>query len=243
MRDLTPQQSRQLVQSLLTTQTLPPALQDAILNRAQGNPFFIEEIIRSLIEHGSLYREGEEWRARPDIESIDVPDSVQSVILSRVDRLSEDARHTLQTAAVIGRLFGRRVLEAATEQTANLGSVLDELAERAVVYQERTFPEVEYSFKHVLTQQAVYGSIVAGRRAALHRRVAAAIETLYSEDLAGHYEELAYHYEQAGHVDKALEYLLKAGDKARRQLCQPGGDWSLPPRSGVVRGGPAAGAP
>ena len=217
LRDLSQIQSRELLNALVMLEAIPTSLQNSILGRAQGNPFFIEEIVRALIDSGALYRERGRWRARAEIDSTIIPDSVQSVILSRVDRLSEDARRILQTAAVIGRLFRRPVLEAASKPSANLGSVLAELADRALVYQERTFPEVEYSFKHVLTQQAVYQNSLSSRRADTHRRVAAAIETLYSDNLADYCEQLAYHCEQGGQIEKAVDYLFTAGEKAKRQ--------------------------
>ncbi len=217
LRELTQQQSRQLLASLVAADSLPTALEDSILSRAQGNPFFIEEMIRSMIDGGVLYREDDHWRARADFDSTSIPDSVQAVILSRVDQLGDDAKRVMQTASVIGRLFRRRVLEAASEPGANLDGILADLAERTLVYQERAFPEVEYSFKHVLMQQAVYQNILTSRRSVLHRRVAETIEALYPDNLADYAEQLAFHYEQSGDVEKAVDYLLTAGEKAKRQ--------------------------
>lgn len=216
LRELTYQQSRRLVESLLVIEALPTSVKDLILDRSQGNPFFIEEVVRSLIEGGLVYRKGGFWRARGEIDSLVVPESVQSVILSRVDYLEEDWKYVLQIAAVIGLVFPRRVLEYAAQQQAALASSLWKLEDRALIYQERTIPEEEYSFKHVLTQETIYQNILKGRRRAIHRQVAEAIEALYSDSLDEYYEQLAYHYEQGSKVEQAIAYLLKAGEKAKR---------------------------
>src|SRR5439155_10364490 len=111
LRELSPAQSRRLVEALLTIDNLPASVKDLILAKAHGNPFFVEEVVRSLIDTGMVYREEDVWRARAGIEQIAVPESVQSVILSRVDRLERNLRGVLESASVIGRLFRRRLLE------------------------------------------------------------------------------------------------------------------------------------
>jgi predicted ATPase/DNA-binding SARP family transcriptional activator/class 3 adenylate cyclase len=216
LRELTHHQSQRLVESLLAIGDLPSAVRDLVLDRSQGNPFFIEEVVRSLIDAGVVYRENGSWRAREEIDSMVVPQSVQSVILGRVDRLDEDLKHVLQAASVIGRVFRRQVLARATQQQAELEDALWRLQDRALVYQERTIPEEEYSFKHVLTQETVYHNILQRRREAIHGQVAAAIEVLYQDSLEEYYEQLAYHYEEGGDAEKAIEYLHKAGSKAMR---------------------------
>ena len=216
LRELTAGEGQRLVSSLLGIDPLPPTLLDAVLDRAHGNPFFIEEVIRSFIDAGIVYREGDGWRVRESVLTITLPESVQSVLLSRLDRLTDELQHVLQVASVIGRVFERRVLARAIDTEVALERALWELEDRALIYQERTIPEVEYSFKHVLTQEAVYRSIVRQRREAMHRRVAEATETLYGEGLVEHYEELAYHYERAADISQATAYLLQAGEKAKR---------------------------
>jgi class 3 adenylate cyclase/tetratricopeptide (TPR) repeat protein len=216
LHELTPQQGRRLVESLLTIENLPEAVKELILSKAHGNPFFVEEVIRSLIASGMVYHEGEVWHAKEGIESIAVPESVRSVILTRVDRLDRELKRVLQNAAVIGRLFRQRLLEQTLGKAGELERDLWELEEKAFIYQERAVPEAEYSFQHVLMQETVYGNILRRRRAAFHQQVGEAIETLYADGLAEHFEELAYHYERSSVDEKAIEYLLKAGEKARR---------------------------
>jgi predicted ATPase/class 3 adenylate cyclase len=194
--------------------SLPISVRELILDRSQGNPFFIEEMVRSLIERGIVYHDGDYWRARVGVDSVVIPESVQSVILSRMDHLDPRLKQALQVAAVIGRVFRRRVLAEAMQGQAELESALWELEDRALVYQERTIPEVEYSFKHVLTQATVYQNILRRHRQGFHQRVAEAIEALHPDNLEEYYEQLAYHCEEGGDAEKAIEYLYKAGSKA-----------------------------
>jgi DNA-binding SARP family transcriptional activator/predicted ATPase/class 3 adenylate cyclase len=240
LRELTGGQGRQLLSSLLGVEPLPATLVDAVLESAQGNPFFIEEIVRSLIDAGIVYAEADRWRVRESVLTLSVPESVQNVLLSRLDHLTEELQHVLQVASVIGRVFERRVLARAIDTEVALDRALWELEDRALIYQERTIPEVEYSFKHVLTQETVYRSIVRQRREAMHRRVAAAIETLYGEGLVEHYEELAYHYERAGDVLQATAYLLQAGEKAKRNHANEAAIAQLTRALGLLKNAPEA---
>jgi class 3 adenylate cyclase/tetratricopeptide (TPR) repeat protein len=237
LRELSLPQSRRLIESLLEIDNLPPAVKELILQKSGGNPFFVEEVVRSLIDAGMVYREVGQagslphsgvWRAREDVANITVPASIQSVIQTRVDRLDPELKQVLQSASIIGRLFQRRLLEHVTRQGRELGDALRKLEELALIYQEQVIPEEEYSFKHVLTQQTVYQGILRRRRSALHQAVAGAIEALHQPTLEEYYEQLAYHYEQGAPLPplvrgsgigadvKAIEYLLKAGEKARR---------------------------
>jgi predicted ATPase/class 3 adenylate cyclase len=216
LRELTHQPSQQMVESLLKREALSPAVRHRILTQAQGNPFFIEEVVRSLIDAGIVYREGDVWHAQQEVDFMVVPESVQSVILSRLDHLDERLKRVLQTASVTGRVFRRRVLAHTMQQEAELESTLWELEEHALVYQERAIPEVEYSFKHVLTQEAVYQNVPQHRRQVLHRQVAEAMEALYPDGLEEYYEQLAHHFDRGGDVERAVAYLFQAGEKARR---------------------------
>jgi class 3 adenylate cyclase len=214
LRELTPPQSRRLIGALLQIEDLPPAMTDMILAKAHGNPFFVEEVVRALIDAGAVERDGDAWRARPEISDIAVPESIQGVVLSRVDRLQEETRRVLQGASVIGRDFRRRLLAAVTRQEADLDRALWELEERALIVEGRVTPELEYSFQHQLTQETVYRNLLRRHRATFHRQVAEAIETLYADGLDEFAEQLAYHYDRAGEAARAVAYLVQAGQKA-----------------------------
>jgi class 3 adenylate cyclase/tetratricopeptide (TPR) repeat protein/regulation of enolase protein 1 (concanavalin A-like superfamily) len=209
-------ESRELIESLLEIENLPEPTKKMIMDKSEGNPFFIEEVIRSLIEQGMIYQQDDRWIARDEIANIDVPDTIQSVILSRVDRLQSEAKYILQCASVIGRLFKHRLLDHLTHQERELNRYISEFEDRELIYEERTVPELEYAFKHALTQEATYQSILERKRKEFHSQVAIGIESLYQERLEDYYDELAQHYSKSDDVEKAIEYLLKAGEKAKR---------------------------
>jgi predicted ATPase/class 3 adenylate cyclase/regulation of enolase protein 1 (concanavalin A-like superfamily)/ribosomal protein L40E len=215
LRALNPHESRMLIESLLTIENLPESVKGAITNKAGGNPFFVEEVIRSLIERGVVYQDGDRWFAKDDINNVEVPDTIQSVIMARIDRLEGEVKYVLQSASVIGRLFRYNLLRYITQQEGDLDGYLWQLEERDLVYEEHAIPELEYSFRHVLTQETAYNTILSRRRREFHRKVAEGYEALYSSRIQEYYEELAYHYGQSDNKEKALDYLVKAGDKSK----------------------------
>ena len=217
LRKLSSHEGRLLVEELLTIDDLPDSVKNTILEKSEGNPFFIEEVIRSLIEQDMIYHDNDRWRARSEIVNINVPDTIQSVLLSRVDRLQAEARYVLQCASVIGRLFKYRLLEHLTTQERDLNRYISEFEDRELVYEERRIPELEYAFKHALTQEATYQSILERKRKEFHHQVAISIERLYQERLEEYYEELAHHYSRSDELEKALEYILKSAKKAKEK--------------------------
>ena len=240
LRELTPSQSRQLIASLLRIEALPQHVGDLILEKAQGNPFFVEEVVRALIDAGAVFRDAAgNWRAGPELRSVAVPESIQGVILSRVDRLRQETRQVLQSAAVIGRVFRRRLLAHVTRQESDLDRALWELEERALIYEGRVTPEPEYSFQHQLTQETIYRSLLRRQRQAFHQQVAEAIEVLYADGLDELYEQLAYHFDRAGVTVKATEYLVKAGQKAAAQFANAEAIVLLDRAHELAVGGPA----
>jgi class 3 adenylate cyclase/tetratricopeptide (TPR) repeat protein len=220
LKPLTRRESQQLVEALLAVPNLPPATRAAILANTEGNPFFVEEVVRLLIERGVIYREEGAWKAQePNAGQagggeLTVPDTVKSVILSRVDRLEGEVRHVLQCAAVIGRVFRHRLLQHLDSQNEALERHLALLEAHELVYKERTVPELEYAFKHVLTQETAYETILNRHRKTFHRRVGEAIEALYQEQPEEYYELLAFHYSRSDSREKAVEYLDLAAQKA-----------------------------
>ncbi|MFC1719154.1 hypothetical protein ACFL6S_36215, partial [Candidatus Poribacteria bacterium] len=215
LNPLSSHQGRLLVESLLEIDNLPDSTRDVILRKSEGNPFFIEEVIRSLIEQDVVYREDDRWKAREEIANISVPDTIQSVVLARVDRLQEDAKYVLRCASVIGRLFRYRLLQHISQQERDLDRHLSDFEEKELVYEERTVPELEYAFKHAFTQEATYQGILEQKRGEFHHQVAQGMERLYQERLEEYYEELAEHYSKSSDAEKAVEYLLKAARKTQ----------------------------
>jgi class 3 adenylate cyclase/tetratricopeptide (TPR) repeat protein len=193
----------------------PPAgLEQLVADKAEGNPFYIEEVIRSLVETGVLARRNGRFHLERTLEEIRIPGTIQEVILARVDRLERPAKAALQLASVIGREFTVRLLERISDQRGEVTDALGELEALDLIYEDVDFPELAYMFKHALTHEVAYSTLLAERRRSLHRIVAAAIEELYADRLMEQCETLAHHYSQAGELDKALGYLMQAGDKA-----------------------------
>ncbi|MBC8253645.1 MAG: AAA family ATPase, partial [Ardenticatenia bacterium] len=216
LQPLSQAESDKLVRNLLASDTLLPSAQAMILHKAEGNPFFVEEVIHTLIAMGAIVRDSStgRWQVTAAIAQITIPDTLQGVIMARIDRLDEEVKQVLRVASVIGRSFLYRVLRALAEADRELDHRLDELQQVELIRERSRIPELEYIFKHVLTQEATYASILLQRRRELHTQVGACIETLFAERLEGFYGLLAYHYARAEVWEKAQAYLLKAGDQA-----------------------------
>ncbi len=205
-----------MARTLLAAERLPDGLQALIAGKAEGNPFFVEELVKSLREAGSLRPDGHGWLLTQRPEELIAPDTIQDVIAARIDRLPEGPKQALQAAAAIGREFSRRLLDRIIGAGARTETLLRGLTALELIYEKRVFPEFEYTFKHALTQEVAYGSLLVQRRKELHRLIAVAIEDLYGDRLAEQYEVLAHHFEKAEAWDKALKYLMRAADKAAR---------------------------
>ncbi len=221
LRPLTPDEQNQLVDNLLEIAELPDTTRRLILDRSEGNPFYLEEIIRSLIDQGALIYENQRWRATQEIADVQIPDTLQGVLLARIDRLSEDVRRTLQVASVIGKSFLYRLLEAIAEAGRQLDSHLSQLQRADLVREKTRRPDLEYIFKHSLTQEAAYNSLLVERRKEFHRKVAAALESLFADRKEEFYGLLAHHFGMGGEREKAIEYANKAGDRARELFAYP----------------------
>jgi class 3 adenylate cyclase/tetratricopeptide (TPR) repeat protein len=205
-----------MARELLVADRLPDDLQALLVRKAEGNPFFVEEMVTSLQEMGSIRREGDGDTLTAHLEEGLVPDTIQDVIAARIDRLPETSKRALQVASVIGREFSRRLLDRIADDDEPAGSHLRTLTALELVHETRVFPEFAYAFKHALTQEVAYASLLVQRRRELHRRIGLAVEELYADRLAEHYEILAYHFERAEAWAPALDYYLKAADKAAR---------------------------
>jgi class 3 adenylate cyclase/tetratricopeptide (TPR) repeat protein len=205
-----------LVHNLLQIEDLPVRLRALIVAKAEGNPFFLEEVIRTLIETRAVTRDASSgrWRAAAQIEAVHLPDTLQGVIMARVDRLDEEVKQVLRTASVIGRSFLYRVLDAIAEAGQRLDDDLSELQQCELIREKQHLPELEYMFKHALAQEATYESILLQKRRDLHARVGQAVESLFAERLEEFYGLLAYHFAKAEAWEKAQAYLLKAADQA-----------------------------
>lgn len=219
LEPLTEAEGRRLVTNLLAIRDLPPELQEAIVHRSEGNSLYIEEIVRTLIDSDVIVHDPQsgEWRTRSQIRSFTLPETIQGVIMARVDRLDEGLKAVIGAAAVIGRSFLFPVLAAVVDMgREQLRQRLDELQEAAFVRRRQNTVEAEYTFHHVLVQEAVYENMLRQTRRDMHGRVGDTIEALYADRLDEFYGILAYHFARAEQWPKAQHYLLQAADQEGR---------------------------
>src|SRR5207249_9059708 len=174
----------------------PDELKAALMDKAEGVPLFVEEVAKTLLDLGVLRRENGGLRMVKGMGQVSVPDTIQGIIMARLDRLGEDGKRTVQLASVIGRQFLVRLLERISGLTGELQGLLRELRALEIVYEQGLLPEPAYIFKHAVIQDVAYNSLLVQRRKELHRAVGYAIEELYPDRLADHYEELAHHFAQ-----------------------------------------------
>ena len=202
----------ELLAALVAPATLPVELERRVLEAADGNPFFLEELVRSLADVGALVRTGEGWRFDHAVE-VEVPPTVEKAILARLDRLSVPARDLVTAASALGRTFALPLLEGVLGEIPD--DALHELQRLGLLRQSRRWPQPEYRFRHALIQETAYRTLLAEQRTSLHRRAAEWLEERYAERDAEVLGLLAYHWLRAEDEEKAAGYLLRAGDKAR----------------------------
>ncbi len=220
LQPLTPEDSEAMLETLIGPLISPfqPALRDLITRRAAGNPFFLEEAVRSLIDTGILIKTPDGARFAGDLTTLEIPTTVQGVILSRLDSLEPGAKQLLLEAAVIGPNFSFDLLQQITARPQELQAHLETLL-RADLLTEASGTagrSPEYRFRNSLIQEVAYNSLLRKRRAVLHEQIAKALERLHAQDLDDYLPQLAHHYSSTDDRERALQYLLRFGDKATR---------------------------
>ena len=191
---LTTESSAELISTILEGSEVGSDLKQLIINRAAGHPLFIEEFTHSLWENGLIERQDDRFILSRKFKDVQVPDSIQGIIASRMDRLEGNLKRTLQVASVVGRDFAFRILQAASGMQEELKAHLLSLQGLEFIYEKQLLPELEYIFKHVLTQEVAYQSLLLKKRKKLHERIGQAIEQIYADRLEEYYEILAHHY-------------------------------------------------
>ncbi|MBI3756914.1 MAG: hypothetical protein HY267_02955 [Deltaproteobacteria bacterium] len=223
-------EAEELLSFLLGNEASLTALKQLILDKTQGTPFFMEEIVQELVEQGVLVRDGvgADLRVGPREGAppstqlrtgsgapLHIPPTVQGVLAARIDRLAPDEKALLQQLSVIGREFPLGLIRQVIPQPeADLYRLLASLQRKEFLYEQPAFPEVEYIFKHALTQEVAYGTVLQEKRKALHEQTARAIEARNQSTLDDHYSDLAHHFNRSGNTPKAVEYLQLAGQQA-----------------------------
>ena len=214
LQDLSLSDAQDMLASLLKTENIPSELKRWVQNKAEGNPFYLEELVNTLIESRVLIQENGDWKITRPIKETDISSSIHGLISGRLDRLKKETKRILQEASVIGRAFLYEILIQVTEREDRIDRGLSTL-ERLDLIRTRSFePDLEYMFKHPLTQEVVYNGLLKRERKDIHEQVARVMEGLFEDRLSEFYETLAYHFAQGRSVNKAVEYLVKAGEKS-----------------------------
>jgi tetratricopeptide (TPR) repeat protein len=206
-----------MVSHLLGTEELDKDLEEFILEKTEGIPFFIEELIKSFKDLKIIAREENRYRITKDIKEVTIPATVQDVIMARVDSLPEGTKGLLQTVSVVGRESSYDLIKRLTGLAEQeLLSHLSVLKDSELLYERGIYPQSTYIFKHALTQEVTYDSLLLKRKKEIHKGIGSAMEALYPDRLEEHYELLAYHFARSANTGKAVQYLDLANQKAAK---------------------------
>jgi class 3 adenylate cyclase len=207
-------EAQKLIKLRLGADVVPPEVEALVLQRSEGNPFFIQEIIKTLVDKKKIaVRRRKVEIVSEDIEA-GIPGTIQGIIMARIDRIQDSIKEVLLRASVIGREFSTSLLEKVVERKGELAPTLEELRSLELILQKDEAREYDFLFKHFLIQEVAYNTILVNKRKELHATIARAVEQLFPDRLMEFYELLAFHYEKAEMWDKAAEYLSKSGHKA-----------------------------
>jgi predicted ATPase len=211
-------EAEELLTFLLGSAPSLKPLKQLILDKTEGTPFFMEEVVQTLVEEGALAGERGNYRLQKTSTELHISPTVQGVLAARIDRLGTAEKELLQRLAVIGREFSLSLVrQVVTQPEEELYQLLSMLQSKEFLYEQPAFPEVEYIFKHALTQEIAYNSLLVERRKVLHEHTAQAMEVLFHSRLDDYYEDLAHHYSRSSNTQKAVEYLQLAGQQAAQR--------------------------
>ena len=205
-----------LISNMMNITGLHYSVIDQVVKRADGNPFFIEEVVRSFIDQGGVVLKDGAYEVTEKIGTMVIPHTINDVLMARIDMLEEKTRDLVKLASVIGRNFFYRILAEVANTIKDIDDRLSYLRDIQLIRERKRMEEVEYLFKHALAQEAAYQSILSEKRKELHLRVANSIQNVFEERLHEFYGMLAYHYSCGENENKAEEYMIKAGEEALR---------------------------
>ncbi len=208
--------ARDLLGNLFGPGDLPHATRALIEEKARGNPFYIEEVVRALVDAGAVETHAGRFRATDRIASVQIPGSIHEVVQARVDGLARERRRLLQIASVIGQTLRVDLLGAIATDAGDIAEGVERLIDAEFLVDSERRPGQELGFKHPLIQEVTYAGLLESRREELHRRVGEAIESVLSDETPGYHGMLAYHFSKGGQLRRAEEFLLRAGEDAAR---------------------------
>jgi class 3 adenylate cyclase len=218
LNPLNRESAEELLAALLEDAVELLPLKRLVIERTGGNPFFMEETVQALFDEGALVRGGVGLSLTKPLDALKIPPTVQGILAARIDRLPPDAKELLQTLAVIGREFALSLIHAVISKSEDeLNRLLNDLQLGEFIYEQPAVGDTDYIFKHALTQEVAYNSLLIERRQQLHERAAVAVESLHVSSIEEHLAELAHHYDRSANPDKAVQYLTRAGQQARNR--------------------------
>ena len=217
LKDLSPSEAQDMLEALLKTHEIPADLRRFVQEKAEGNPFYLEELVNSLIESEILIRDDGGWRVTRSIRESEISSTIQGVIAGRLDRLEKESKRILQEASVIGRTFLYEILTRITDLKQHIDRCLRSLEHLDLIRTRALQPDLEYVFKHALTQEVVYNGLLKKERRELHERIGFVMEQLFADRLGELCEVLAYHFKQGRSVAKAVDYLIRSGEKSLKR--------------------------
>jgi predicted ATPase/class 3 adenylate cyclase len=206
--------SETLINNMLKIKGLPISVIRQIVSRSDGNPYFIEEVVRSFIDEGVVVVKDGAFEAGDKINKVVIPNTINDLLMARIDRLEEKNRELIKTASVIGRNFFYRILKGVAASIEDIDLRLSYLKNIQLILERQRLDEIEYLFTHALAQEAAYASILIEKRKSLHLEVAKAIENVFSDNIRDFYGVLSYHYLNGEDFARAEEYLIKSGEEA-----------------------------
>ncbi len=213
LENLSLSDAQNMLESLLKTENIPSDLKRWVQSKAEGNPFYLEELINSLIESDRLVQDGNGWKLTGSLKESDIPSSLHGLISGRLDRLEKQTKRILQEASVIGRDFLYEILKRISELQERIDGELSQLERLDLIRTRSLQPDLEYMFKHALTQEIVYNGLLKKQRRQIHEQIAQVMETIFKDRPTEFYETLAFHYSRGQSQFKAVDYLVKSGEK------------------------------
>jgi len=214
LNDLSLSEAQVMLESLLKAKDIPKDLWRFIQENVGGNPLYLEEVINALIDSETLTSNNGSWSLDRPISQIDMPSTIHGIIAARLDHLENESKRVLQEASVIGRAFLYDILKSCTQLKEQLDRHLTGLERIGLIHARSLQPDLEYVFKNALTQEVVYNGLLKKERKAIHERIALVMEELFQDRLSEFYEALAFHFKQGRSIHKAVDYLIKAGEKS-----------------------------
>jgi tetratricopeptide (TPR) repeat protein len=207
-----------MVESLLRSNEIPQGLTRFMDTKTEGNPFYLEEMINSLVESGVLKQINDTWTLTREISSNDISATIHGLIAARLDRLKSTSKRVLQEASIIGRSFYHDIIRQISDITENMNECLGHLQSSDLIITHCLDPDIEYIFKHALTQEVVYNSVLLKERQQIHEKVGNVMEDLFKDRLPEFYESLAHHFSLGKSKIKAVDYLIKAAEKSMNRF-------------------------